>query len=171
MILFGAGTDQEYNGIIRHGAKLIFAYAEATVPKITVITRKAYGGAYCVMNSKHMRGDINYAWPTAEVAVMGAKVSTTFCLSLYLTAVVFSNTLFSFTLITQHFHTVLANRLGILGVAPVLAGNSFWNCSIRKSSSSDAFLTLNSGFPAPLLNTWNVRIVGGWKKSGNSWKE
>jgi len=78
MILFGAGTDQEYNGIIRHGAKLIFAYAEATVPKITVITRKAYGGAYCVMNSKHMRGDINYAWPTAEVAVMGAKVSTTF---------------------------------------------------------------------------------------------
>jgi len=69
-----AGTDQEYNGIIRHGAKLIFAYAEATVPKITVITRKAYGGAYCVMNSKHMRGDINYAWPSAEVAVMGAKV-------------------------------------------------------------------------------------------------
>ena len=68
------GTDQEYNGIIRHGAKLIFAYAEATVPKITVITRKAYGGAYCVMNSKHMRGDINYAWPSAEVAVMGAKV-------------------------------------------------------------------------------------------------
>jgi len=74
MILLRAGTDQEYNGIIRHGAKLIFAYAEATVPKITVITRKAYGGAYCVMNSKHMRGDINYAWPTAEVAVMGAKV-------------------------------------------------------------------------------------------------
>lgn len=70
---FLPGTDQEYNGIIRHGAKLIFAYAEATVPKITVITRKAYGGAYCVMNSKHMRGDLNYAWPTAEVAVMGAK--------------------------------------------------------------------------------------------------
>jgi propionyl-CoA carboxylase beta chain len=70
---FLPGTNQEYNGIIRHGAKLIFAYAEATVPKITVITRKAYGGAYCVMNSKHMRGDINYAWPTAEVAVMGAK--------------------------------------------------------------------------------------------------
>jgi len=74
VILQHIGTDQEYNGIIRHGAKLIFAYAEATVPKITVITRKAYGGAYCVMNSKHMRGDINYAWPTAEVAVMGAKV-------------------------------------------------------------------------------------------------
>jgi len=70
---FLPGTHQEYNGIIRHGAKLIFAYAEATVPKITVITRKAYGGAYCVMNSKHMRGDLNYAWPTAEVAVMGAK--------------------------------------------------------------------------------------------------
>lgn len=70
---FLPGTNQEYNGIIRHGAKLIFAYAEATVPKITVITRKAYGGAYCVMNSKHMRGDLNYAWPTAEVAVMGAK--------------------------------------------------------------------------------------------------
>jgi len=69
-----SGTNQEYNGIIRHGAKLIYAYAEATVPKITVITRKAYGGAYCVMNSKHMRGDLNYAWPTAEVAVMGAKV-------------------------------------------------------------------------------------------------
>jgi len=76
VILLCAGTDQEYNGIIRHGAKLIFAYAEATVPKITVITRKAYGGAYCVMNSKHMRGDINYAWPTAEVAVMGAKVTS-----------------------------------------------------------------------------------------------
>jgi propionyl-CoA carboxylase beta chain len=70
---FLPGTNQEYNGIIRHGAKLIYAYAEATVPKITVITRKAYGGAYCVMNSKHMRGDLNYAWPTAEVAVMGAK--------------------------------------------------------------------------------------------------
>jgi len=70
---FLPGTNQEHDGIIRHGAKLLFAYAEATVPKITVITRKAYGGAYCVMNSKHMRGDINYAWPTAEVAVMGAK--------------------------------------------------------------------------------------------------
>jgi len=77
LLLCCSGTDQEYNGIIRHGAKLIFAYAEATVPKITVITRKAYGGAYCVMNSKHMRGDINYAWPTAEVAVMGAKVCQT----------------------------------------------------------------------------------------------
>ncbi|TPP57139.1 Propionyl-CoA carboxylase beta chain [Fasciola gigantica] len=70
---FLPGTSQEYGGIIRHGAKLIFAYAEATVPKLTVVTRKAYGGAYCVMSSKHLRGDINYAWPTAEVAVMGAK--------------------------------------------------------------------------------------------------
>ncbi|CAH8650898.1 unnamed protein product [Heterobilharzia americana] len=70
---FLPGTTQEYGGIIRHGAKLIFAYAEAVVPKITVITRKSYGGAYCVMSSKHLRGDINYAWPTAEVAVMGAK--------------------------------------------------------------------------------------------------
>ncbi|OQR78912.1 propionyl-CoA carboxylase beta chain [Tropilaelaps mercedesae] len=70
---FLPGTSQEYNGIIRHGAKLLFAYAEATVPKVTVITRKAYGGAYDVMSSKHLRGDINYAWPTAEVAVMGAK--------------------------------------------------------------------------------------------------
>jgi len=70
---FLPGTNQEYNGIIRHGAKLLYAYAEATVPKITVITRKAYGGAYDVMSSKHLRGDINYAWPTAEVAVMGAK--------------------------------------------------------------------------------------------------
>ncbi|KAK5979197.1 Propionyl-CoA carboxylase subunit beta [Trichostrongylus colubriformis] len=70
---FLPGTAQEYGGIIRHGAKLLYAYAEATVPKITVITRKAYGGAYCVMSSKHLRGDINYAWPTAEVAVMGAK--------------------------------------------------------------------------------------------------
>lgn len=68
---FMPGTNQEYNGIIRNGAKLIYAYAEATVPKITLITRKAYGGAYCVMSSKHMRGDINYAWPTAEIAVMG----------------------------------------------------------------------------------------------------
>lgn len=70
---FLPGTAQEYGGIIRHGAKLLFAYAEATVPKITVITRKAYGGAYDVMSSKHLRGDINYAWPSAEVAVMGAK--------------------------------------------------------------------------------------------------
>jgi len=70
---FLPGTAQEYGGIIRHGAKLLYAYAEATVPKITVITRKAYGGAYDVMSSKHLRGDINYAWPTAEVAVMGAK--------------------------------------------------------------------------------------------------
>jgi propionyl-CoA carboxylase beta chain len=70
---FLPGVAQEYNGIIKHGAKLLFAYAEATVPKITVITRKAYGGAYDVMASKHLRGDFNYAWPTAEIAVMGAK--------------------------------------------------------------------------------------------------
>jgi propionyl-CoA carboxylase beta chain len=70
---FLPGTDQEFNGIIKHGAKLLFAYAEATVPKITVITRKAYGGAYDVMSSKHLRGDVNYAWPNAEIAVMGAK--------------------------------------------------------------------------------------------------
>uniref|UniRef100_A0A669EGD7 Propionyl-CoA carboxylase beta chain, mitochondrial n=1 Tax=Oreochromis niloticus TaxID=8128 RepID=A0A669EGD7_ORENI len=70
---FLPGTAQEYGGIIRHGAKLLFAFAEATVPKITIITRKAYGGAYDVMSSKHLRGDVNYAWPTAEVAVMGAK--------------------------------------------------------------------------------------------------
>lgn len=70
---FLPGTAQEYGGLIKHGAKLLFAYAEATVPKITVITRKAYGGAYDVMSSKHIRGDMNYAWPTAEIAVMGAK--------------------------------------------------------------------------------------------------
>jgi len=70
---FLPGTAQEYGGLIKHGAKLLFAYAEATVPKVTVITRKAYGGAYDVMSSKHIRGDINYAWPTAEIAVMGAK--------------------------------------------------------------------------------------------------
>ncbi|KNC80846.1 propionyl-CoA carboxylase beta chain, mitochondrial [Sphaeroforma arctica JP610] len=70
---FLPGTKQEYGGIIRHGAKLLYAYAEATVPKLTVITRKAYGGAYDVMSSKHLRGDINYAWPNAEIAVMGAK--------------------------------------------------------------------------------------------------
>lgn len=70
---FLPGTAQEYGGIIKHGAKLLFAYAEATVPKITVITRKAYGGAYDVMSSKHLRGDINYAWPSAEIAVMGPK--------------------------------------------------------------------------------------------------
>ena len=67
------GVHEEHNGIITHGAKILYAYSEATVPKITVITRKAYGGAYCVMNSKHLRGDYNYAWPTAEIAVMGAK--------------------------------------------------------------------------------------------------
>jgi propionyl-CoA carboxylase beta chain len=70
---FLPGTLQEYGGIIRHGAKLLFAFAEATVPKLTVITRKAYGGAYCVMSSKHIRTDANFAWPTAEIAVMGAE--------------------------------------------------------------------------------------------------
>ena len=70
---FLPGTDQEFGGIIRHGAKLLYAYAEATVPKITVITRKAYGGAYCVMGSKHLRTDVNFAYPTAEIAVMGAE--------------------------------------------------------------------------------------------------
>ena len=70
---FLPGVGQEHNGIIKHGAKLLFAYGEATVPKITVITRKAYGGAYDVMASKHLRGDLNYAWPTAEIAVMGAE--------------------------------------------------------------------------------------------------
>ena len=70
---FLPGTRQEYGGIIRHGAKLLFAFAEATVPKLTVITRKAYGGAYCVMSSKHIRTDVNFAWPTAEIAVMGPE--------------------------------------------------------------------------------------------------
>jgi propionyl-CoA carboxylase beta chain len=70
---FLPGTTQEYGGIIRHGAKLLFAFAEATVPKVTIITRKAYGGAYCVMSSKHIRADVNYAWPTAEIAVMGPE--------------------------------------------------------------------------------------------------
>ncbi|WP_282007975.1 carboxyl transferase domain-containing protein, partial [Brevundimonas aveniformis] len=70
---FMPGTKQEYGGLIKNGAKLLFAYAEATVPKLTVITRKAYGGAYDVMSSKHLRGDVNYAWPSAEIAVMGAK--------------------------------------------------------------------------------------------------
>ena len=73
---FLPGTGQEYGGVIKHGAKLLFAYGEATVPKVTVITRKAYGGAYDVMASKHLRGDFNYAWPTAEIAVMGAKGAT-----------------------------------------------------------------------------------------------
>lgn len=70
---FLPGTAQEYGGVIRNGAKILYAFAEATIPKVTVITRKAYGGAYCVMSSKHLRGDINYAWPTAEIAVMGAR--------------------------------------------------------------------------------------------------
>jgi methylmalonyl-CoA decarboxylase subunit alpha len=70
---FLPGTAQEYGGIITHGAKLLFAYGEATVPKVTIILRKAYGGAYCVMSSKHLRGDMNYSWPTGEIAVMGAK--------------------------------------------------------------------------------------------------
>jgi propionyl-CoA carboxylase beta chain len=70
---FMPGTRQEQGGLIRHGAKLLFAFAEATVPKVTLITRKAYGGAYDVMSSKHIRGDVNYAWPTAEIAVMGSK--------------------------------------------------------------------------------------------------
>jgi propionyl-CoA carboxylase beta chain len=70
---FLPGTAQEYGAIIKHGSKLLFAFAEATVPKVTVITRKAYGGAYDVMSSKHLRGDVNFAWPTAEIAVMGPK--------------------------------------------------------------------------------------------------
>ena len=70
---FLPGTAQEYGGLIKHGAKLLFAFTEATVPKVTVITRKAYGGAYDVMSSKHIRGDVNYAWPSAEIAVMGPK--------------------------------------------------------------------------------------------------
>jgi propionyl-CoA carboxylase beta chain len=70
---FLPGTDQEYGGIIIHGAKLLYAFAEATVPKVTVITRKAYGGAYCVMASKHIRTDFNFAWPSAEIAVMGPE--------------------------------------------------------------------------------------------------
>ena len=73
---FLPGTGQEHGGVIKHGAKLLFAFGEATVPKVTVITRKAYGGAYDVMSSKHIRGDFNYAWPTAEIAVMGAKGAT-----------------------------------------------------------------------------------------------
>jgi propionyl-CoA carboxylase beta chain len=72
---FMPGVKQEHFGIIRHGAKLLYAYAEATVPKITIITRKAYGGAYCVMSSKHLGADVNYAWPSAEIAVMGAKAA------------------------------------------------------------------------------------------------
>ena len=70
---FLPGVSQEHGGIIRHGAKLLYAFAEATVPKVTVITRKAYGGAYCVMASKHIRTDVNFAWPSAEIAVMGAE--------------------------------------------------------------------------------------------------
>ena len=70
---FLPGSAQEYGGIIIHGAKLMFAYGEATVPKVTITLRKSYGGAHDVMSSKHLRGDINYAWPTAEIAVMGAK--------------------------------------------------------------------------------------------------
>ena len=70
---FLPGTSQEYGGIIRHGAKLLYAFSEATVAKLTVITRKAYGGAYCVMCSKHIRADFNVAWPTAEIAVMGPE--------------------------------------------------------------------------------------------------
>jgi propionyl-CoA carboxylase beta chain len=70
---FMPGVGQEHGGIIKHGAKLLYAYCEATVPKVTVITRKAYGGAYDVMSSKHIRGDMNFAWPTAEIAVMGAE--------------------------------------------------------------------------------------------------
>ena len=70
---FLPGTEQEYHGIIRHGAKLLYAYAEATVPKVTIVTRKAYGGGYIVMSSKHLRGDVNLAYPTGEIAVMGPE--------------------------------------------------------------------------------------------------
>ena len=73
---FLPGTDQEWGGIIKHGAKLLYAFCEATVPKLTVITRKSYGGAYCVMASKHIRTDFNFAWPSAEIAVMGPEGAT-----------------------------------------------------------------------------------------------
>ena len=73
---FLPGVAQEYGGVIKHGAKLLFAYSQATVPMVTLITRKAYGGAYDVMASKHIGADVNYAWPTAEIAVMGAKGAT-----------------------------------------------------------------------------------------------
>ncbi len=73
---FLPGTAQEYGGVIKHGAKLLFAYSQATVPMVTLITRKAYGGAYDVMASKHIGADVNYAWPTAEIAVVGAKRAT-----------------------------------------------------------------------------------------------
>ncbi len=89
---FWPGTSQEHSGIIRNGAKLLYAYAEATVPKITIITRKAYGGAYCVMSSKHLRGDINYAWPTAEIAVMGPSGAVEIIFSKEIAAVVDSET-------------------------------------------------------------------------------
>src|SRR4029078_852642 len=82
---FLPGVAQEHGGIIRHGAKLLYSSAEATVPKVTVITRKAYGGAYDVMSSKHIRGDVNLAWPTASIAVMGidGAVNIIFCVRLY----------------------------------------------------------------------------------------
>lgn len=89
---FLPGTAQEFGGIIRHGAKLLFAYSEASVPKVTVITRKAYGGAYDVMASKHLRADANYAWPGAEIAVMGAKVRFLLC-EVYLMLFLGTNTL------------------------------------------------------------------------------
>jgi len=73
---FLPGTSQEFGGVIKHGAKLLYAYGEATVPKVTVITRKAYGGAYCVMAPKHLRGDINYAWPTAPSAPQNSAILT-----------------------------------------------------------------------------------------------
>jgi len=85
---FLPGTQQEYGGIIRNGAKLLFAFAEATVPKILVITRKAYGGAYCVMSSKHIRTDVNFAWPTAEIAVMGPEGAVNIVYGRELTAAV-----------------------------------------------------------------------------------
>jgi len=132
VILLCTGTDQEYNGIIRHGAKLIFAYAEATVPKITVITRKAYGGAYCVMNSKHMRGDINYAWPSAEVAVMGAKVRVY--------SVVFTRES------SYCFQCILA--IAILSVCPSITWvdqSKMVQARITKSSPLAAWKTLVSG--------------------------
>src|SRR5688500_2674226 len=90
---FLPGTRQEYGGIIRHGAKLLFAFAEATVPKVTVITRKAYGGAYCVMSSKHIRTDVNFAWPSAEIAVMGPEGAVNILYKRELEAAGDSNTL------------------------------------------------------------------------------
>jgi len=144
---FLPGTTQEYGGIIKHGAKLLYAYAEATVPKVTIITRKAYGGAYDVMASKHLRGDVNFAWPGAEIAVMGAKGAV---------EIIFRSELDNperIAALTQEYADTFAN--------PFIAG--------KRGYIDDVIMPHNTRrrLAKALIMLKNKKLENPWKKHGN----